>query len=133
MSVIIPATRNWRGGRVYQQLPKPGKRVHHDIFGAGTVVPYEKPKGSRSKKVYCCVNFDVHGRKDMLWSFCQGKIRVLVAVKPKEERLDGYVDSDDCGQTIKGTTKRMAVFKDRTGTMHLRGDATPDEIERTFG
>lgn len=108
--VNIPATRNWRGGRVYQQLPKPGKRVHHDIFGAGTVVPHEKPKGSRSKKVYCCVDFDVHGRKDMLWSFCQGKIRVLVAVKPK-----------------------LAVFKDRTGTMHLRGDATPDEIERTFG
>lgn len=33
----------------------------------------------------------------------------------------------------KRPKKRLAVFMARNGVVCLRGDATPDEIERTFG
>lgn len=59
----------------------------------------------------------------------QKKVKLRPIITPSMKRaINTVLMLSDCVQP-----KRMAVFKDRTGTMHLRGDATPDEIERTFG
>ncbi len=75
-SVCIPATRNWKGGRSYKRPPKVGRRIHHDIFGAGAVT--HAPPG------YINIEFDVHGLKSLQWMFAlrNGRIRTLHPVKP---------------------------------------------------
>ncbi len=76
----ILASRNWKGGRAYVRMPAVGKRVHHDIFGAGTVQWHVARKDGSPFSVN--IHFDVHGARELVWAFCQGKVRTLVKVKP---------------------------------------------------
>ena len=86
-SVTIPATKNWRRGRSLKRMPKVGKRIHHDIFGAGTAVPneYSSYLGDIS------IKFDVHGLKIMMWSFASlnGRIKTLLPRKPRTTTAPG--------------------------------------------
>jgi hypothetical protein len=71
----VHASREWTGGRLFRSPPLPGKRVHHAIFGAGTV---GLPDPKKPRGVYLPINFDVHGRKELIWAFAKHRTRTLV-------------------------------------------------------
>ena len=54
---------------------KPGDRIMHSVFGAGEVLAM---KGSPEKRAVV-IAFDRFGRKELMWSFCAGKINVTGA------------------------------------------------------
>jgi DNA helicase-2/ATP-dependent DNA helicase PcrA len=47
-----------------------GERIIHSTLGAGEVVAMKGPAGNRA----IVVAFDQHGKKELLWSFCAGKV-----------------------------------------------------------
>lgn len=79
---IIHASSKWKAGRPFSRPPAIGKRVHHSIFGAGTVVGALKASKPRARKVYesTIINFDAHGTKELMWAFCSTKVCALIAV-----------------------------------------------------
>lgn len=79
MGITIEATRHWKAGRVFKNPPAVGKHVHHYIFGVGTVEKSQEK--ARRGDCYVRVNFEVHGVKELLWSFCAGKLSKPVARK----------------------------------------------------
>ncbi len=53
------------------ELPKPGDRIVHTIFGAGTV---QKVETRWAHGPSLLIQFDQFGPKELLWSFCRGKL-----------------------------------------------------------
>ncbi len=51
---------------------RPGDRITHSVFGAGEVIAMKGPEGNRA----VIIAFERFGRKELLWSFCAGKISV---------------------------------------------------------
>lgn len=52
---------------------QPGDRLTHSVFGSGEVLAMKGPAGNRS----VIIAFDRFGKKELLWSFCAGKINSL--------------------------------------------------------
>jgi hypothetical protein len=77
-SRVIHASRDWRGGRAYKNPPKDNTRIHHDIYGAGSVIGYDRSSGQIG------IRFDAHGIKILVWKFVtiNQRIRTLVKAKP---------------------------------------------------
>ncbi len=55
------------------ELPKPGDRIVHTIFHAGTVKAIGR-FGSKDPTIH--IEFDRYGLKILHWSFCRGKLSV---------------------------------------------------------